>query len=463
MRRRVRALLALLPLLLAAMASAGCSVAGLAAPLVKVPKYTPPGETSCGIVPSPSRPLVVEWPALDRAALEARAKQGLVAVRYVGCDIEVLPQCVAPARYTYAYTSTTTKHDSVHIKNEDDLYSNLPLGAAKLEAALKRSGELRVDMTIVGRYSAALEGVPRNELVGPDCARATHVISGLTVGEFDLSAGGRAAVSGGGSLLGKVSAGGSSTASEEDLAQDGDEHACARATGQDGHPPDGCAAPLRIEVTRIGGFRPECPAGFHVQGDACYPELVRQCDPETRYVEGRGCVPERAVPVTSDCPSGFTLRDGWCMPPISTECPEGTRYESGLGCVPVATRKEASRAAGAAASQSVAEARPRLPYIAHAMGPEVAEAEDLLRAGSIRAGIESAMRGCTGGDGFACGVAGEYTRRGGEDFPASPARGLELLRRGCAMNDAWSCTRVVDVVEGALDADARGAGVTRFR
>ena len=185
--------IAALPLLLAAAPlHAGCAPAGLAASQVRLPKYDPPGQTSCGVVASPTHLLVVEWPALDRATLEARAKQGLVAVRYVGCDIEVLPECTAPAQYAYVYTSTTTKRDKVHIQNEDDLSSNLPLGAAKLEGTLRRRGELLVDMTIVGRYSVGLTSMPRNDLVGSDCARATHVISGLTVGELDLSAGGHA-------------------------------------------------------------------------------------------------------------------------------------------------------------------------------------------------------------------------------------------------------------------------------
>jgi len=98
--------------------------------------------------------------------------------------------------------------------------------------------------------------MPRNDLVGSDCARATHVISGLTVGEFDLSAGGRATVGATAGLLIGPAAGGRSSASEEHLAEDGDKRACDRATGSDARPPDGCAAPLRIEVTPVGAFGP---------------------------------------------------------------------------------------------------------------------------------------------------------------------------------------------------------------
>jgi hypothetical protein len=41
----------------------------------------------------PARPLIVEWPSADRAALEAQASHGLVVVRYEGCEMEVLRQC----------------------------------------------------------------------------------------------------------------------------------------------------------------------------------------------------------------------------------------------------------------------------------------------------------------------------------------------------------------------------------
>ncbi len=72
-----------------------------------------PGQTTCGVVPSLSRPLVVEWSALDRACLESASGAGqLVAVNYVGYHIEVLP-IAAPARFAYVYTPTTTKRDTV--------------------------------------------------------------------------------------------------------------------------------------------------------------------------------------------------------------------------------------------------------------------------------------------------------------------------------------------------------------
>ncbi len=418
---------------LAALLPTGCAPATLASQLAA---STPsiPGQTTCGVVPNPSRPLVVEWSALDRASLEARAKQGLVAVNYVGCHIEVLPECAAPARFAYVYTPTTTKRDTVHIRNDDDLYTNLPLGAARLEGTLERAGELRVEMTIVGRYGMPPGDLPRNDLVGPDCTRATHVISGLTVGEFDLLAAGRASLSAGGGLVVGPSAGGQSSASKQQLAQDGDEHACGKATGNDAGPPAECAAPLRIELTPVAAFENECPAGFHVDSGACTADVVRQCDPGAHFVEGRGCVPDDAVPIATDCPQGFTLHAGWCMPPVSTDCPAGMHFVTGLGCTgEIRSAPSVAPAVWMASPAPVARLK--------GMGPEALQAEDLYASGDLAAASKMAIEACDAGDGFGCGLAGKMIARG-EGCDADAKHGDELLRRGCSMGDPWSCTQM---------------------
>jgi hypothetical protein len=52
----------------------------------------------------------------------------------------VLERCTVPAKYNYV--GGTPKQDEMEIVDEDDLYANLPFGAAKLEGRLKRSGKL---------------------------------------------------------------------------------------------------------------------------------------------------------------------------------------------------------------------------------------------------------------------------------------------------------------------------------
>jgi hypothetical protein len=230
----------------------------LASQVAKTPELDRPGEAKCGVTKSQSEPLVVEWPSAARAKLEALSRTGVVAVRYSGCEMEVLASCNAPGKY--AYTAINPKRDHVVIRNEDDLYANIPLGAARLESKLARTGELDVDMSIVGRYASDRATVRADELQGPDCSKATHVVSALTVGAFDFSAGAGANISGE-AKLGNAGGGGSSQSSKELLNSDGHMSACDAARTSDGKPPEACGAILRLEVVPLGQAKQEVPAG----------------------------------------------------------------------------------------------------------------------------------------------------------------------------------------------------------
>ena len=205
------------------------------------------GTTTCGVTAGRTEPLIVEWPSVDRARLEALFKQGIVAVSYTGCTMEVLADCSAES--SYRYVATLPKHDVVRIRTADELYASLPFGAAQLEGKLQGKSELEVSMSIVGRYQSELRGVRSSQLKG-SCAKATHVISGLTVGAFEFAAltqssgGARVSVFGSG-------AAGESARSREDLGRDGKTESCKGAQGTDKEPPAECRALLRIEVTPL--------------------------------------------------------------------------------------------------------------------------------------------------------------------------------------------------------------------
>ncbi len=251
---RIGALLAL-----ASIGSAGC-VPNLAAQAAKPPDFDRPGEAKCGVAKSQAEPLVVEWPSAARAKLEALSRTGVVAVHYSGCEMEVLASCNAPGKY--AYTAITPKRDHVAIRNEDDLYANIPLGAARLEGKLERAGELDVDMSIVGRYASDRAVVRADELQGPDCSKATHVVTALTVGAFDFFAGAGASVSGSArSAVGGIGGGGGSQSEKELLNSDGRMDTCKGATTSDGRPPDGCGAILRLEVVPLGQAKRDTAVG----------------------------------------------------------------------------------------------------------------------------------------------------------------------------------------------------------
>ncbi len=240
------------------------------------PEFNPPGNQSkCRVMKSQSRPLIVEWSSADRAALDVLAQRGTVVVRYEGCEMEVLPRCKAPGSYTY--TATTRKTEQVTIRNDDDLYASLPIGAAKLEGKLASHGQLDVTMNVVGQYGTDRTEIARGDLQG-DCSKATHVVTGMTVGAFEFTAGAGAEASGGAGALG-AGVGGRASRTKEMLSSDGDVAACERATREDKQPPEGCGGLLRIEVAPLGETAGAgaggvaggvaCPAGTAMVNGTC--------------------------------------------------------------------------------------------------------------------------------------------------------------------------------------------------
>ncbi len=227
-------------------ATAGCtpSLQGVRA---STPEWDAGGQHKCSVATTKAEPLVVEWPSADRAKLEALTKEGLVAVKYSGCEMAVLGAC--KAKGAYRYVGTTLKKDVVHIEDADELYAKLPFGAARLEATLKQSGSLDVSMSIVGRFASSELVVHEAELEGT-CAGATHVISALTVGAFEFSSRGGQTV-GGRVTVFDVGGGASTDSSKQVITKDGDEERCTQARDSDQAPPESCRALLRVEVTPI--------------------------------------------------------------------------------------------------------------------------------------------------------------------------------------------------------------------
>jgi hypothetical protein len=200
--------------------SLGLSLPGCAAgsasssSLPTEPSIAESGRVTCKVKKSQLRPLVVEWSSADRAELEARMHEGLVVVRYLGCEMQVLPRCRA-TRGSYRFVGVTRKTDRIAIRDEDQLWANMPIGAAGLEAALKRAGQLDVSMTIVGQYESSLTHLTEDDLDG-SCDGATHVLASLTVGAFELATSARADVAAGARVL-DTGAGAKSTSERETI------------------------------------------------------------------------------------------------------------------------------------------------------------------------------------------------------------------------------------------------------
>ena len=246
----------------------------------------------CGGAGQIVRPLIIEWPATDRASLEGRLRRGqVIVVRYEGCAVEVMRDCAAPTT-GYDYIGITRKNDRINIRTTDELFVNMPLTAVSLEAKLAKAGELNVAMALVGNYEAQRSRFDLSELQGR-CDGATHVIAAAQVGAFVFYTGAGAEIGAGVEVESVAGAGGRSTASREVLNEDGDAQACESSSPSDQGPPPECGALLRLELTALDGLVPTCPAGSVWNGSAC----VAQADPRTQPSDttgGSGGAPEPA-------------------------------------------------------------------------------------------------------------------------------------------------------------------------
>ena len=194
---------------------------------------------------SAESPLVTEWPASEKAHLESLTSGQAIAVEYSGCELRIVDACRLAGKYTWQKTTIAT--DTVEIRNADELYSKLPIGAVNLEAELQRSGRLAVRTSVAGQLKLGeidTSAVPRE---GP-CAKATHVVSAVSIGAFKLLSGG--AVNVRGSVgVGGAGAGGGASRAEEIVRQAGDSAKCNDATPE---APNGeCASPIQLFLQPI--------------------------------------------------------------------------------------------------------------------------------------------------------------------------------------------------------------------
>lgn len=250
-----------------------CRGDNLASGLARTPEIDARGQSRCGVMKSSARPLIIEWPPSDRAALEGlvAAGKGLIAVRYEGCEMEIVRRCTVPGQYDY--TAVEPKRDDQLFRSADDLYAKIPLGAAQLEAELERHGALSLAMTVAGEHHAPRGRVDRDELSG-DCERATHVITTISVGAFRLSAQAGARIGAGGRLGAGPAAGANSSADRAFDRNDGDPERCFANNGGSA-PTAGCGALLRLEVEPI-----------LEAAELAAKRLGKPCPPGTVLVEG---------------------------------------------------------------------------------------------------------------------------------------------------------------------------------
>jgi transposase len=222
-----------------------CGAPGIVAPLAHAPE-TPGDQTRCRLAANQENPLVTEWPASEKANLEARLREGSVVVSYSGCTLRMLPRC--RARGAYQWRRTTMSTDTIEIRNADELFAKLPIGAVSLEGELQRSGRLAVQTSVAGQLQLAgfdPSSIPK----GGECEGATHVLGALSIGAFKLRSGGTAKAGAQASLSVIATARGGSDSEETIMREAGAPARCELATETAPHPD--CASPVQMFLQQL--------------------------------------------------------------------------------------------------------------------------------------------------------------------------------------------------------------------
>ena len=392
------------------------------------PTTPTPAFSGCRIhVPeSQEKPFVVAWESAMRGTLERRLHEGVIIVHYEDCGMELLERCTTPTKYRWTPTPTP-KRDRLSISTIEQLWANMPLGATRFEDVLS-AGDLTIEALRVGTWTAA-ERVDPATLKGVDCARATHVVSSIAAGAFEMGI--RAH---------------SQKAEFSQLAHEGQFETCA-AQGSEERPPEHCAASIRIEITKIGAVSRTCRPNdredcalqckndseiscqrlatilVNVDDNVAAASLFRRgCDrDDQRACNNLGVMLVRGVGVAHDLPRARTLFARACDAGIAEAC-----ANSGLGL----SRDEYSNPT----HEPNADAKFRQACTLH-VGLGCYEAA--MRATDDGHGVPDAIgllgKGCEFGHGPACAKLAVSTR------PTNRAGADKLDERACSLGFRSSC------------------------
>lgn len=231
----------------------GCG-GGIELPRAKAPE-APDAQARCQSAAASGSPLLTEWSSAEKANLQARLRAGGLAVEFTGCSMRPITSC--NVRGSYRWQRTTPASEAIEIRNEDELFTKLPLGALALEGELQRAGRLQVRTAVSGQY--VLEGSTAADVPDyGDCSSATHLLVGVSMGAFKLHSGG--SLQAGGSLgAGAYQAGANTSSSETLLREAGDFESCKAST--DEVPDMSCSSPIQAFLAPLPRFTKERGTG----------------------------------------------------------------------------------------------------------------------------------------------------------------------------------------------------------
>jgi hypothetical protein len=221
---------------------------------------TPPPPTECSDARLPTEPDLMAWDSASRANLAAMHEEGAIAVRYQldGCEpkLMVLPNCIGPRDPTYKYKPYSATDKKI-ARNTQELFAELPLGAASLRAKLGRDRAIRTDYALVGLLTLPPASSWRHEdLAGTGCEEATHVVARIYLGGFALASGNATEIEAAASFFAIGNAGAGHSSQRIEVQTEGEEAACvkARTTGEGQRM---CNVPLRVGLVPLEGVEDE--------------------------------------------------------------------------------------------------------------------------------------------------------------------------------------------------------------
>jgi TPR repeat protein len=255
------------------------------------------GEDSCRVINDRDSPLVIDWKAHERSSLEEAMHDGVAVVAYDCHRLRLLRNCTAKG--TYEFFSTGRKEAVLELKDSDAVRASFPTAgvalAQKFHAEMERGMTLDLATVLVGKQRTSFDSLTPAQLTG-DCEDATHFVHATFVGAYALGTGTRARVAAAASIF-------SGEASSDELrgVREGDPARCvARAQGEPG--PEGCMAPIRLELIRIGA-KPATATSD--EPAACPVGLVRGASGCVAPSKPKGsCNPTDVIDCSSRCDQG---------------------------------------------------------------------------------------------------------------------------------------------------------------
>ncbi|MBX3223278.1 MAG: sel1 repeat family protein [Labilithrix sp.] len=438
------------------------------------PDLPPPGPTP--IAPSPEfitgnlEPMIVDWQPEQRGDLEVSMRDGLVVVGYDKQGFRLLRDCHVDG--TYGFMGMTRRERVVRLESADDLRANLPLGgiglAAKLGGELEKGATLDIAMVMIGKLRTTWRSVGSEDLVG-QCAGATHVVRGATVGAFAVDKGDRTRMRAVAEIFG-AGMGGGMASSSMIRTVDGQLADCSSAAPDSPTAPKQCGALIRVELLPIAATKdvtltaarardPEladvCPSGLvMVEGKCTRAQAsLASKDIECTYGNGRQCLDQCKAGNAKSCAKlSLMVVKGEGAPQSAEQGPPlammACKRGDAAGCTLLGNYLEH----GVGTQKNHKEAAE-----SYAKGCDAGDAEGCQWVGTMlligmgvprdtKLAAQALSKGCKGGAHGACSDLG-LLALGGQGFDKDLPTATGLFKRACDGDNGTGCSNLGYMLE----------------